>query len=90
MSETKLKYRMQEADAKKGFYRLTLTAQAFTLAIAKSKPIAGYMAYARIDGQWDVMVSLATANQLQQQRLDGEHLTDVVERLLKEKEKNEK
>jgi hypothetical protein len=81
---TKLKYRVQEPEANKGAYRLTLTAAAFARAVVKSKPIAGYVAYARIDGQWDVMVSPATANQLQQQRLDGEHLTDVVERLLKE------
>ncbi len=80
MSEVKLKYRMQEANA--GGYRLTLTAKVFARAVLKSKPISGYVAYSRIDGQWDVMVSPATADQLQQQRLDGEHLTDVVERLL--------
>lgn len=84
MSDTKLKYRVQKADANKGYYRLTLSANAFALAVLKSKPISGYVAYPRIDGQWDIMVSPATADQLQQQRLDGEHLSDVVERLLKE------
>ncbi len=77
---TKLKYRAQTVT--KGMYRLTLSAEAFALAIFKSVPISGYVAYPRLDGQWDVMVSPATADQLQQQREEGEHLTDVVVRLL--------
>jgi len=83
MADQKLKYRMQEADPKKGMYRLTLTAQAFALVVLKSKPLSGYQAFARIDGKWDVMISPSAADQLQQQRMEGEHLTDVVERILK-------
>jgi hypothetical protein len=79
------KYLMQAAFNKKApLYRLTLTAEAFALAVLRSKPIAGVQAVARCDGKWDVMVSTATADQLNQNRLEGEHLTDVVVRLLKE------
>lgn len=82
MQQSPLKYRMQKTP-ETGLYRLTLTAEAFALAVAKSAPIAGFMAFARFDGKWDVMVSTATADTLNQQRLRGEHLTDVVVRLLK-------
>jgi hypothetical protein len=78
------KYLMQNTP-KAGLYRLTLTAEAFALAVAKSKPIAGIMAFARKDGKWDVMVSPATADQLEQLKQDGEHKWDVVVRLLKDK-----
>lgn len=78
---TKLKYRMQ-TPPKAGVYRLTLTASAFALAVAKGGPITGFAAFPRFDGKWDVMVSSATGDQLNQQRLDGEHLTDVVTRIL--------
>ena len=76
-----LKYRIQ-SPPKGGQYRLTLTAEAFSLAIAKSKPISGFMALPRLDGKWDVMVSPAVADTLKQQRQEGEHLTDVVSRIL--------
>lgn len=75
------KYRLPEQPA---LYRLTLTSEAYALALSRSKPIAGFMALARKDGRWDVMVSTATADQLNQHREPGEHLTDVVVRLLKE------
>ncbi len=82
MSDTKqLKYRMQTM--KGPAYRLTLSAEAFALAVLNSGTISGYNAVPRLDGQWDVMVALETANELQKQRKDGEHLTDVVERILK-------
>lgn len=66
-----------------GMYRLTLTAEAFALAVLKSKPIAGVAAASRPDGKWDVIVSMATANQLRQQGEPKENLSDVVVRLLK-------
>lgn len=78
------KYLMPAVAAKGGgLYRLTLTAEAFALALQHSKPIAGVQALTRADGKWDTFVSLATADQLNQHRLEGEHLTDVVVRLLK-------
>ena len=80
---TKMKYRIQQSDPKKGVYRLTLSAEAFALAVLNSGTISGYQALARMDGQWDVMVAPETAKELQAQRKDGEHLTDVVERILK-------
>jgi len=86
MGDVKIKYRAQEKEAFNGAYRLTLTAAAFARVVAKgSKPLSGFVTYPRIDGQWDVFVSPATADLLQQ-RGEGEHLTDVVERLLKEDE----
>jgi hypothetical protein len=79
------KYLMQVLfDKKAPLYRLTLTAEAFVLAVQRSKPIAGVSAVARVDGGWDVMVTMATADQLNQHRLEGEHLTDVVVRLLRQ------
>ena len=78
--DQKLKYRAQ---TQKEFYRLTLSAEAFALAVLNSGTISGYVAYSRLDGQWDVMVSPKTADDLNKQRKDGEHLTDVVERTLK-------
>ena len=78
------KYLMQTMP-KDGLYRLTLTAEAFALAVAKSKPVAGCMAFHRTDGKWDVMVTTAVADQLNQLKEEGEHKWDVVVRLLKEK-----
>jgi hypothetical protein len=74
------KYLIEE---KRPTYRLTLSAEAFALAIVRSKPIAGALAPHRLDGKWDVMVSPATADLLNQQRLEGESRSDVVVRLLK-------
>ncbi len=82
MSDTKLKYRMQTL-GKSSVYRLTLSAEAFALAVLNSGEIAGYTAVSRCDGQWDVMVKPGVAEQLNAQRQKGEHLTDVVERTLK-------
>lgn len=63
-------------------YRLTLSPEAFTLAIAKKSPIAGKFAAHRADGKWDVGVTLATADQLKQVANAGENLSDTVVRLL--------
>jgi len=81
---TKMKYRVQKVQAEnKGMYRLTLSPEAFAMAILNSGTISGYVAYSRLDGQWDVMVAPDTAAELNKQRKDGEHLTNVVERILK-------
>ncbi len=80
-TQQKLKYRAQTV--KSGMYRLTLSAEAFALAVLNSGEISGFVAYPRLDGQWDVMVKPEVAADLNKQRKDGEHLTDVVERILK-------
>lgn len=68
-----------------GLYRLTLSAEAFALAVQRSKPVAGLVAFARTDGKWDVGVKMSTADTLKQQAEPGENLSDTVLRLLKEK-----
>ena len=75
-----IKYRVQTHEG--NMYRLTLSAEAFALAVLNSGDIAGFHAVSRLDGQWDVMVATETAKKLQAQRQDGEHLTNVVERTL--------
>jgi hypothetical protein len=81
MSE--LKYLIQSKPSTKGLYRLTLTAEAFALAVAKGSPMAGYQAIARTDGKWDCVVSPSIGDQLEQMKEEGEHKWDVVVRLLK-------
>jgi len=63
-------------------FRLTLSVEAFALALAKSKPLAGKVAYARPDGKWDVGVSPSAADQLMQMATPGENLSNTVVRLL--------
>lgn len=80
---TKDKYLIQTAP-KDGLYRLTLTAEAFALAVTYSEgAIAGYAAYPRKDGKWDVMVHPAIAEELDKQKQGDEHKWDVVVRVLK-------
>ena len=64
-------------------FRLTLSAEAFALALTKSKPLAGKVAYSRPDGKWDVGVTPATADQLHQMAEPKENLSDTVLRILK-------
>lgn len=75
------KYDLAKA-APKGLYRLTLTAEAFALAVSKNSIYAGVMALKRKDGRWDAMVPMVAAGFLIQLREEGEHLTDVVVRHL--------
>jgi hypothetical protein len=63
-------------------FRLTLSVEAFTLALAKSKPLAGKVAYSRPDGRWDVGISVSAADQLMQMAEPKENLSDTVIRLL--------
>ena len=63
-------------------YRLTLTAEAFGLVVAKSKPLSGKFAILRPDGKWDIGVTVATADTLFQMATEGENLSDTVIRLL--------
>jgi hypothetical protein len=63
-------------------FRLTLTVEAFALALAKSKPLAGKLARARPDGKWDVAISTTAADQLMTAATPGENLSNTVIRLL--------
>jgi hypothetical protein len=63
-------------------FRLTLSAEAFVLAITKSKPLAGKAASARPDGKWDVFISVSAADQLMQMSEPKENLSDTVVRIL--------
>ncbi len=65
-------------------YRLTLTAEAFALALLRSKPLAGRAAVRRPDNKWDVMVTTVTADDLRKQAKPKENLSDAVVRLLRE------
>lgn len=65
-------------------YRLTLTAEAFALALLHSKPLAGRMAARRADNKWDVMITEITYGDLCKQAKPKENLSDTVVRLLKE------
>ncbi len=65
-------------------YRLTLTPEAFALALLRSKPLAGRMAVRRPDNNWDVMVTTVTYDDLRKQAKLKENLSDAVVRLLKE------
>lgn len=66
------------------YYRLTLSAKAYTLARKREcKPLMGPWVE-RADGKYDVAVSLATANLLKQlAEPQGENLSDTVMRVLK-------
>lgn len=74
-----MKYKIEAA---KNAYRLTLTSEAFALAVAKSKTMAGVAAYARCDGRWDVLVTQATASLLKEMAQPGENLSDIVVKIL--------
>lgn len=65
-------------------YRLTLTAEAFALALLRSKPLAGRIAQRRADNKWDVMVTETTFRDLLTKAQPEENLSDTVMRLLKE------
>lgn len=67
-------------------FRLTLTAKAFALAKAHSKPLSGVAVVPRKDGKVDVAITLATANTLFQMAEPKENLSDTVIRLLSKKE----
>jgi hypothetical protein len=63
-------------------YRLTLSAEAFALAVGKKSPLAGEMAFHRPDGRWDIAISMAIAEQLVESALPKENLSDTVIRTL--------
>jgi hypothetical protein len=68
------------------FYRLTLSHEAVTLAIAAKSPIMGKCLVLRGDGKWDVFVTQATADTLKQMAETKENLSDTVVRLLTKKD----
>lgn len=63
-------------------FRLTLSPQAFALALSKNSPWAGFAANKRKDGKWDVCIRIASANLLKQIALPKENLSDTVVRHL--------
>ncbi len=63
-------------------YRLTLSPEAFALAITRKSPAAGKCAFLRPDGKWDTMVTIACADLLKQVANEGENLSDTVIRTL--------
>lgn len=67
-----------------GAYRLTLSKEAITLAVArKARPILGVAKRLRTDGKVDVAVKMSTVNLLKQLAMPGENLSDTVIRVLK-------
>lgn len=66
----------------KMIFRLTLSAKAFSLAIAAKSKWAGFCANLREDGKWDVCITIATAHLLQQICEPHENLSDTVVRIL--------
>lgn len=63
-------------------YRLTLSPEAFALAVGKKSPLAGEVAFRRPDGKWNVAISMAIAEQLVESALPKENLSDTVIRTL--------
>jgi hypothetical protein len=66
-------------------YRLTLTPEAFALALLHSKPMAGRMAVRRPDNRWDVMITVVTFESIKKFALPDENYSDTVVRAIKEK-----
>lgn len=67
-------------------YRLTLTPEAFALALMRSKPWAGRFAVRRSDNKWDVMVTVPTMEAIKTKAQPGENFSDTVVRVLKVKQ----
>jgi hypothetical protein len=65
-------------------YRLTLTPEAFALALMHSKPMAGRFAVRRPDNKWDVMITLVTQENIKAKAKPGENFSDTVVRTIKE------
>lgn len=66
-----------------GMYRLTLTAEAFALALQYAENFAGKAAFLRPDGKWDVAVTTAAMKTLQAYAAPKENFSDTVVRIYK-------
>jgi hypothetical protein len=62
--------------------RLTLSSEAFSLAVGKKSKWAGFVANLRTDGKWDVCVLNSTMSLLKQIADPGENLSDTIVRIL--------
>jgi hypothetical protein len=68
--------------SKGSHFRLTLTAQALSLAIQKNSKWAGIAANLRTDGKWDTLVPMSSMSLLKQLAEPNENLSDTVVRIL--------
>lgn len=62
-------------------YRLTLTAETFA-AVVKDGTIKVKIALMRIDGKWDIGISMTAKDQIETAALPGENWSDTVKRMV--------